>query len=82
MKSKNDVEGYRTDCFYYDPCPLCYGCMNYHVICHNRCDERCASSISKKKKNVCVNRKLHNPQNFAKMIRRPEPIKIGGNRNE
>lgn len=79
MKTKNDVMGYKTGCFHYDPCPLCYGCRNYHVFCHNRCDDRCAASALEKKKNVCTNKKLHNEQNFAKMICRPEPVVIGGN---
>ena len=79
MKTKNDVMGYKTGCFYYDPCPLCYGCRNYHVYGHNRCEDRCAASALEKKKKVCITKKLHNEQNFAKMISRPEPVVIGGN---
>ena len=82
MKTKNDVEGFRSGCFYYDPCPLCYGCRNYHAVCHNRCDERCAHTPQDKKKNVCLNKNLHNPVNFAKMIRRSKPVIVGGKQSE
>lgn len=65
--SKRDVQGYRDNCFYYDPCPICYGCRNYHVYCVSRCDNRCGDDIHK---NVCIS-KFHTPENFAKIIQRP-----------
>lgn len=72
MKSKNDVAGYRYECFYYEPCPLCYGCRNYHGS--YKCDNLCAHTAQDRKNNICNKPELHNPTNFAKMIRRPEPI--------
>lgn len=76
MKSKQDIAGYKTDCFYYEPCPLCYGCRNYHKYCYYRCDERCARTEAEKKFNVCTKPEIHNPKNFEKMLSRPEPICI------
>ena len=35
-----------------------------------------------KKKNVCLNKNLHNPVNFAKMISRSEPVIVGGKQSE
>ena len=70
MKTKNDVAGYKIDCSFYDPCPLCYGCKNFGRL--TKCDWECSRDT---KKNVC-NNKLHNPRNFAKMLHRPDPIII------
>lgn len=66
-KTKQEVYGYKYDCFYYDPCPICYGCRNYHAYCHSRCDIHCGVDM---RKNVCTS-KLHTPENFAKIISRP-----------
>lgn len=72
MKTKKDrVKGYITDCLNYDPCPLCYGCRNYGVL--NKCENHCGDDL---KTNACLNKKLHNETNFAKMIHRPQPIII------
>lgn len=66
-RNKYETAGWRESCFYYDPCPICYGCRNYHTYCHSRCDFLCGDNL---RKNVCTS-KLHTPENFAKMIRRP-----------
>lgn len=72
MKTKKEtVKGYVTDCFNYDPCPLCYGCRNYGVF--NKCVNRCGGDL---KTNTCTNTKLHNEKNFAKMIYRPKPYEV------
>lgn len=76
MKNKQDTAGYKTDCFYYDPCPLCYGCRNYGKYYISRCDTRCAHTPSEKKFNVCSKPELHNPRNFAKMVTRGEAITV------
>lgn len=65
-KEKKDVAGYKEYCFYYDPCPICYGCRNYHVYCHSKCDDLCGQNL---RQNVCTS-KLHTPENFAKIIMR------------
>jgi len=67
FKTKYDTDGWRSDCFYYDPCPICYGCRNSYQYCHSRCDNICGHN---KKKNICLS-KLHYPKNFEIMIKRP-----------
>lgn len=64
-KSKYDTQGWQTDCFYYEPCPLCFGCRNYGD--HIKCEYRCGEAV---KKNVCTSN-YHYPKNFEKMIVRP-----------
>lgn len=66
MSKREEVWGYIHNCHNYDPCPLCYGCRNFGIYldCYDHCGDD-------KKKNVCNNKKLHNPKNFAKMINRP-----------
>jgi hypothetical protein len=63
-----DVKGYNINCFYYEPCPICFGCRNYGF--HIFCDSRCGGDV---KTNVCTST-LHNPKNFEKIITRPRVI--------
>lgn len=67
MKTVNDVAGYISECGYYEPCPICYGCRNAYKYCSYRCDNRCAGD---KKQNICTS-PLHYPANFEKIISRP-----------
>ncbi len=68
--SKDKVAGYREGCFYYDPCPICFGCRNYRTYCNSKCEIHCDED---KKNNVCKNEK-HNPSNFEKLIMRPKIV--------
>ncbi len=68
---KYKVQGYVDNCFHYDPCPLCFGCRNYGQF--NKCESKCGRDL---KTNACLNKKLHNERNFAKMISRLEPIVV------
>lgn len=71
MYKKLTVQGYINNCAGYDPCPLCFGCRNYGI--YNKCESICGAE---KRKNTCTNTKLHNETNYAKMLRRPEPVYI------
>lgn len=65
---KEDVRGYRDYCFYYEPCPICYGCRNYNAAyCPPGGHYECSRDV---KNNVCTSQ-YHTPENFAKVIQRP-----------
>lgn len=61
-----DVKGYNINCFYYDPCPICFGCRAFDSTL--LCSDRCGGDI---KTNVCSSN-LHYPKNFEKIINVPK----------
>lgn len=67
FKTIQDTEGYKNDCPYYDPCPLCYGCRNFGIY-PSRCDTMCDTNH---KKNIC-NVELHTSKNIGMMVRRQQ----------